>query len=54
MRHGVDVTGLKNIFLTHTHEDHFCPSNAGLLSMSRTRQDMPIDLYLSEMAYDFI
>lgn len=52
MRHGTDVTRLKNIFLTHTHEDHFCADNAGLLRMSRTRSKEPIDLYLSEMAYD--
>ena len=51
MRHGVDLSGLKNVFLTHTHEDHFCPSNAGLIRMSRTRPDMPVNLYLSESAY---
>lgn len=51
MRHGTDVTQLRNIFLTHTHEDHFCGANAGLLRMSRTRSDIPIDLYLSEMAH---
>lgn len=51
MRHGVDITGLKNVFLTHTHEDHFCPSNAGLIEMSRTHRDLPVTLYLSEAAY---
>ncbi len=51
MRHGLSLSGLKNIFLTHTHEDHFCASNAALLRMSRTRSDIPIDFYLSEMAF---
>ena len=51
MRHGVDISGLKNVFLTHTHKDHFCPSNAGLIEMSRTHQRFPVSLFLSEMAY---
>ena len=51
IRNHLDVSDLRNIYLTHTHEDHFCPSNAGLLSMSRTRTDLPINLYLSEQAY---
>ena len=51
MRHGADITNLKNVFLTHTHEDHFCPSNAGLIEMSRTHHDTPVTLYLSEAAY---
>ncbi len=51
MRHGVDLSDLKNVFLTHTHEDHFCPSNAGLIRMSRSRPDVPVELYLSESAH---
>lgn len=54
MRHGVNAADLKNIFLTHTHEDHFCPSNAGLLTMSRTHKETPVTLYLSEMAYESV
>lgn len=54
MRHGIDITNLKNVFLTHTHEDHFCPSNAGLIEMSRTHHNDPVTLYLSESAYQSV
>lgn len=52
MRHDIDLTHLKRVFVTHTHEDHFDTSNFGLLRMSRTRSKEPIDIYLSEAAYD--
>lgn len=52
MKWQVNLSALKNIFLTHTHEDHLCVSNAGLLIMSRTRGGVPVDLYLSGEAYD--
>ena len=48
MKYGVDMMQLKNIFITHTHEDHCCFSNIGLLSMSVTRSGVPVDVYLSE------
>lgn len=49
---GIDLTRLENVFVTHTHEDHFEPSNAGLLSMSRSRKGKSVDIYLSQEAYD--
>jgi phosphoribosyl 1,2-cyclic phosphate phosphodiesterase len=52
MKHRLNLSGLERIFITHTHEDHFCPSNAGLLSMSRTRGGVPMDVYLSQGAYE--
>lgn len=52
MRWSVNLSSLKNIFLTHTHEDHFCSSNAGLLRMSCSRNSVPVDVYLSASAYD--
>ena len=52
MKWQVNLSSLKNIFLTHTHEDHLCVSNAGLLIMSRTRAGVPVDLYLSHEAYE--
>jgi len=48
MKFGVDMTQLRNVFITHTHEDHCCFSNIGLLSMSVTRKETPVDIYLSE------
>lgn len=52
MKFGVDMMELRNIFITHTHEDHCCFSNIGLLSMSMTRKETPVDVYLSEAGYE--
>ena len=49
-KYALDLTGLERIFVTHTHQDHFCMANAGLVHMSRTRKE-PLDVYLSEGAY---
>ena len=49
--HGVDLSGVKNIFVTHTHEDHFCLSNAGLCKMSGTRGNGHLDVFLSEAGH---
>lgn len=54
MRHGADITRLKNIFITHTHEDHLDYSNAGLIKYSRTRPEEPVDVYMSEMALESV
>ena len=54
MKFGVDMMKLRNIFITHTHEDHCCFSNIGLLSMSMTRKDVPVDVYLSEAGYEML
>ena len=48
-RYRLDLTGLRQVFVTHTHQDHFCFANAGLVHMSRTRTE-PLDIYLSEGA----
>ena len=52
MRFGLDLSALKRVFITHTHEDHFCPSNAAMVHMSRTRPEVPVDVYLSEAGYE--
>ena len=52
MRLGLNLTKLQRVFVTHTHEDHFCPSNAAMVPMSRTRPDVPLDVYLSEAGYE--
>ena len=51
---GEDMMDLRNIFITHTHEDHCCFSNIGLLSMSMTRKNVPVDVYLSEGGYEML
>ena len=53
IKSGVNLSGLRNIFITHTHDDHMCLSNLGLFQMSRSRNaEERLDLYLSETAYD--
>lgn len=54
MRFDQDMTPLENIFITHTHEDHCCFSNIGLLKMSMTRETVPLDVFLSEEGYDML
>lgn len=49
--HTIPLDQVRRIFITHTHEDHFCPSNFGLIEMSRTFEH-PIELYLSEAGHD--
>ncbi|MBQ2244332.1 MAG: hypothetical protein II320_00670, partial [Oscillospiraceae bacterium] len=48
-RDRISLTDLRQVFVTHTHQDHFCFANAGLLQMSRTRTE-PLDIFLSEGA----
>lgn len=51
IRFGLNLSQVETVFVTHTHEDHFCPSNSMLLSLSRTRRDVPIHVFLSEAGY---
>ena len=48
-KYALDLSRLERVFVTHTHQDHFCMANAGLLRMSLTRTE-PLDIYLSEGA----
>lgn len=48
---GVELSILENIYITHTHVDHFCHSNVGLMEMSITRREAPVDVFLSEAGY---
>lgn len=51
VRHNADLTKIKNVFLTHSHDDHFCDSNISLMRMCVTRVNDPLELYCSETAY---
>lgn len=51
IRENLDLSGLERVFITHTHQDHLCLSNAGLVHMSSTREKKPLEIYLSEAAY---
>jgi len=51
IRERLDLSGLERVFITHTHQDHLCLSNAGLVHMSSTRKKKPLEIYLSEAAY---
>ena len=43
---GIDLSHLKNIFITHIHEDHFYYFGLGFLYMSRTTPPVPT-LYMT-------
>ena len=51
MRFNIDVTELDNVFITHTHADHFDVTNATFIPMSVTRDLRPVDIWLSEEGY---
>lgn len=53
-QYNLNMSGIKNIFITHTHEDHFCISNFGLLNMSNRSADFPLHVYLSEKGYAWL
>ena len=54
IRENLDLSGLERVFITHTHQDHLCLSNAGLVHMSSTRKGRPLEIYLSENAYQSV
>jgi len=43
-----------NVFITHSHEDHFCFSNVEVLTMTPQRDTKPLNIYMSEKAVDFV
>ena len=52
--YGARLYDVDNLFITHSHEDHFCFSNIEVLSMTPQRDDKPLNIYLSESACDFV
>lgn len=51
MKYGLNLSGIKNVFVTHTHEDHFALSNFDLLRMGKKEH---LDIYMSVPAYKTI
>lgn len=49
MKYGLSLSSVQNVFITHTHEDHFALSNMDLLRMGGKTQ---LDMYMSEAALD--
>ena len=52
-RQGLDMSALDTVFITHTHEDHFCPSNAGLIHV-RSSHPESADAHLREYPRNFV
>lgn len=51
--YGLSLSALRNIFVTHSHEDHFCLWNLNFLQMSITPVQ-PVKIFLSESAHEGI
>lgn len=51
VRYGASLEGLKRIFLTHSHSDHFCTTTLENLQMCITEAPRP-EIYLSRAAYE--
>lgn len=52
--YNVRMYDVDNVFITHSHEDHCCFSNIEVLTMTPQRDKKPLNVYLSEKAYDFV
>lgn len=53
-RFDIDFCSLRHILFTHTHDDHLCLANLGLLGMSNHHFEEPIELYFSPQAFDWV
>ena len=51
VRYGASLEGLKRIFLTHTHSDHFCTTTLENLQMCITEAPR-IEVFLSKKAFE--
>ena len=50
---GNDLTVLKNLLITHSHEDHFTFTELGLKEMAVETSCDPLNIYLSRRAFDW-
>lgn len=49
-----DFKQLKNIIITHTHDDHFNSMMISLKGMSTTNTEEPLTFYLTDKAYEMV
>ncbi len=54
MEYSAPFTEVDNIFITHTHEDHFCFSNINVLSMTHSPIGKPVSIYLSPEGFKWV
>jgi phosphoribosyl 1,2-cyclic phosphate phosphodiesterase len=52
--YNIRIDAVENIFITHTHSDHFSIENIESFSMADKRnKHVPLNFYMSEKAYDW-
>ena len=54
MKFGVNLNSLKNILITHTHEDHFCIDNLNIISCNIPKPKNMFTIHLSPEGYEFV
>lgn len=48
----VSLKNLKDVLITHLHEDHFCIANMDVITMSSTSDDTPYTVHLSREGWE--
>ena len=54
MDYSAPMTELEDVFITHTHEDHFCFSNINVLSMTKEPLGQPVNFHLSPQGHKWV
>lgn len=49
----VDLSGLRDVLITHGHDDHFSIPNLNVITMSSTSADKPFTVHLSRSAWEY-
>ncbi|MDE6679047.1 MAG: ribonuclease Z [Ruminococcus sp.] len=53
-QHGLKMSRIENIFITHSHADHITGLPGLLLSIGNCSRTMPLDIYLPESAEEMV
>lgn len=53
-RYGISLASLRDVLVTHAHEDHFSIENLSVITMRRTKPDRPYTVHLSHEAYEYV